>query len=94
MLVRLPNDLAVRLFITHDRSAKTAKKHAAVTHAEVRSEAGAPLGEGAAVCHKGDQFKKHEGVKLAVRRALAATGLSKDQRRAVWARVWSNKYAR
>ena len=42
------------------------------------------LGQGIAICHPTDVFKKPEGRKISLTYALDAAGLDKTERRAVW----------
>jgi hypothetical protein len=43
------------------------------------------LGEGWAVCHEKDQFRKEVGRKIALTGALTAAGLDREAREQVWA---------
>ena len=49
---------------------------------------------GPAACSAGDVFSRHRGVQVAVARALKKAGVAKGDRKAVWAKVFSNKYGR
>lgn len=47
---------------------------------------------GAAKLATVDQFNKHKGTSIAVRRALAKTDLTKSERRELWGKLFTGKY--
>jgi hypothetical protein len=59
------------------------------TSAGIYDPDGVLIGRGYAYCAPGDQFVKRQGTKVALKRALAESGLSKQERTAIWRRVWN-----
>jgi hypothetical protein len=91
MWVNVKDDKRIGIWIQHthvnDDSIITA-----ITSAHLTDSNGRFISQGTARCVKPDQFKRHRGVQIALARALRAANLPKNERSAIWERVWCGKY--
>jgi hypothetical protein len=88
--ITLPSGVIVRVFIRHDQNCKVNGRGLPVkgaTLAQVFGEGDQIVGSGRAYCNLSDNFRRHEGLKHAVARALADAKLTKKDRTAIWQKV-------
>jgi len=83
----IATEIGIRIQFKHDRGPRNGEGNriiTATTRCILLDSKDNDISVGSAFCLDGDQFNKEIGRRLALTRAVASSGLNKEDRRTIW----------